>query len=153
MYWAPKFWNILAIHLLSVFSSNSELKYLTSGKQQRFVPSPGECIAYQIHRAFSEYLSDSRWISVIAEKVAEAIETLSPEHFHPPLSMDKECPIHMPPFNIVEKNPRTSSDKKPDFLKCGCYTKFGTISGLSLLDLPINCSGFCNNVTHFIYAK
>ena len=57
VYCAPKFSNNLATHLLSTFSSDQELKYLTAGTQQLFVPDPGACIAYQPHRAFSDYLA------------------------------------------------------------------------------------------------
>ena len=67
--------------------------------------------------------------------------------------MDKESPLHISPFNIVEKMPRLSSKKLPSFLQYGRHTKFGTIFGLSLPDLSSNCSGFCNCVPHHLYAN
>ena len=96
MYCAPISRKILAIHLLSTFSYNTKTKYLTSGTQQRFVPDPGSCIAYQADIAFSLYLEDSGRISIIAEKV-EAIETLIPKNFISPSQRIKSilftCPI------------------------------------------------------------
>ena len=53
VYCTLKFRNILYIHIISAFSSDTEPKYLNAGTQQSFFPSPGACIAYQIHRAFS----------------------------------------------------------------------------------------------------
>ena len=99
MYYTPIFRNMLVIYLLRAFSYDNETKYLTSGTQQRYVPYPGSCIAYQAHITFSEYLEDPGRISVVAE-IVEAIETLIPEHFHPPLSTDEESSLHIPPFNI-----------------------------------------------------
>ena len=86
VYYAPIFYNILSIHLLSAFSSDSDLKYLTSGIQQPFVPVPGSCIFYQPHRDFSVYLANSGIILVMAE-ISKAIDFLIPEHFHLPLYM------------------------------------------------------------------
>ena len=59
VYCAPRFQNIMAIHILSAFSSDLDPKYFTLGTQQRFAPAPGACIAYQTHRVFSEYPVDS----------------------------------------------------------------------------------------------
>ena len=98
------------------------------------------------------YLEDLGKISVIPERV-EAIESLIPEHFHLPLSMDKESYIHIYTFNIVVKMPRAPTDNIPTFLQCGQHTKFGTIFGLSLPDLSVNCSDFCNRVPYFLYFK
>ena len=72
VYCASKFRNILDIHLLIAFSSDTKLKYITAGTQQCFVPDPGSCIIYHTHRAFPAYLVDSGRISVTAER-AEAI--------------------------------------------------------------------------------
>ena len=152
VYCTPIFQNILVIHLLSAFSSDPDPKYLILGTQQRFVPVPRAFIAYQAHRAFSKYLVDSVQMPVIYE-IAEAIDTLIPEHFHLPLSMDKYSPIQISPFNVVAKMPRTSSDNQQVFLQCVLHTTFGTIFGLSLLDISINFSGFCNRVPHLLYAK
>ena len=58
VYCAPKFRNTPEIHLLRTFSSDPELKYLTSGIQQRFFPSRGAYITYQYQRALSAYLAD-----------------------------------------------------------------------------------------------
>ena len=115
VYCAPKFRKILAIHLLSAFSSDPEPKYITTETQQRFVPSPVECIAYQPHRSFSAYLIDSGRISVITER-AESIESLIPEHFHLPFSMDKDPSLHISLFNIVAKMPRTFTENLPSSL-------------------------------------
>ena len=116
MYCAPRFRNILAIHLLSVFYSDPELKYLTSGIQQLFFPAPEACIVYQAYRDLSAYLSDSGRISVITE-ILEAIEYLTPEQFYVLLSMDKDNPLHISPLNIAAKMPRTSTEKQPAFLQ------------------------------------
>ena len=72
IYCAPKYRNLLAINLLSAFSSDPDQKYLTSGTQQIFIPAPGACLAYQQHRNFSAYQSDSGRISIISDR-AEAI--------------------------------------------------------------------------------
>ena len=126
MHCAPKYHNIMEIHLLSDFSSDPYPGYITSGTQQLFVPAPGACISYQAHRAFSSYLADLGWISVSAER-AEAIDTLIPEHFNLSFSMDKESPLHTSSFNMVSKMTRSSSEKLPAFLQCSHRTKFGTI--------------------------
>lgn len=147
MYCAPIFRNILTIHILSAFSYYPDSKYLTSGTQQRFVPAPVACISYQPHIVFSAYLSYSGRISVISERAA-AIEYLIPEHFHLTLSMDKYLPLHISPFNVVAKMPRSSSVKQPTFLQCGRHTKFGSIIELRLPDLSTNFSYFCNIFPH-----
>ena len=67
--------------------------------------------------------------------------------------MDKYYPLHISPFIIVEKTPRSSYDKLPAFLKYGRHSKFGTIYGLSLPDLPINWSDLFNHIIYFLYAK
>ena len=100
VYCASKFRNILDIHLLIAFSSDHELKYITSGIQQHFVTSLGACIAYQAHRAFSEYLRDSGKISALAKRV-ESIASLIPEIFHLLISLGKYSPLHISPFTIV----------------------------------------------------
>ena len=41
----------------------------------------------------------------------------------------------------------------PAFLQCGRHTKFGTIFGLSIPDLQVNCLDLCDRVHHFLYAK
>ena len=67
--------------------------------------------------------------------------------------MDKDPYLHISPFNIVAKCTRTSTENVPVFLQCGRHKKIGTTLGLSLPDLSVNCSDFCNQVTHFLYAK
>ena len=104
-YCAPKYRNLLAINLLSAFSSDPDQKYLTAGTQQRFIPAPGAFLAYQPHINFSEYQSNSGRISVIADR-AEAIDSLIPGIFLSHISLDPTSPPHISNFNIVTKNLR-----------------------------------------------
>ena len=67
IYYAPIFFNLLAIHLISAIYYNHKIKYLNSGSQQRFIPDPDACLYYQPHKEFSAYLSDSVRIYIIAE--------------------------------------------------------------------------------------
>ena len=53
IYFAPKNRNLLAINLLRAFSLDPDQEYPTAGTQQRFVPDPGDCLAYQSYRNFS----------------------------------------------------------------------------------------------------
>ena len=149
VYFTPRFRNRIPIQLLTNFSSEPGHKYLTSGTQKRFVTAPGSCIDYQNHRVFSAYLSDAGKFSVIAEKY-EAIESLITKHFHLPLSMKKDPPLHIYPFNIVEKRTRSASDKQPAFLQCGRRSKFRSIFGLILPDLCNNSSNMQPHTTLLI---
>ena len=67
IYCPPKFPNILAIHLLSALSYDTDSNHLMSGFQKRFVPSPGACLTYQPHRVFSAYLSELGIMSLISD--------------------------------------------------------------------------------------
>ena len=69
--------NLLAIKLLSTFSSELDQNYLTLGKHKRFIPYPGDRLAYKMHRNFPAYHTNSVIISVIAY-ISEAIEYLLP---------------------------------------------------------------------------
>ena len=53
IYCAPKYRNLLATNLLRAFSLDPDQEYPTAGTQQRFVPDPGDCLAYQSYRNFS----------------------------------------------------------------------------------------------------
>ena len=47
VYCPPRYRNLLSIHMLSELSSKPQEKYQTAKWQQRFVPAPGACLAYQ----------------------------------------------------------------------------------------------------------
>ena len=100
IYSPPKFGNLPSIHLISALSSDPESKYLTSGWQQRFVPSPGACLAYQPHRTFSAYLVYSGRVFVISDTVSP-IDSVPPDHFHHPIYMEPESPLFISPYNII----------------------------------------------------
>ena len=120
VYCSPRFRNILAVHLLGAFSPDPESKYITSGTQKRFVPSPRACLAYQPHRSFSAYLADSGRISVIADKL-KIVSSLIPDHFHSPLSINPYPPLRISPFNLIASIPIYPSDKLPSFIQYGRY--------------------------------
>ena len=63
IYCAPKYHNIISIHLMSALSSAPDPKYITTGCQQHFFPIIGEYLVYKPHRDFSAYLYDSGRIS------------------------------------------------------------------------------------------
>ena len=140
------------INLLSAFSSDPDQKYVTAGTHQRFIQAPGVCLAYQPHRNFSAYNSNSGRISVIANR-DEAIKSLIPEIFHSPHSLDPTSPLHISPFNIVANMPRSGQDKLPAFLQCVRHSKLGKIFGLTLPDLNPHTSNFYNLTSHYLYAK
>ena len=137
---------------MSVFSSDPDSKYLTVGCQQRFVPATGACLVYKPQQAFLAYLDDPGRISVIL-KTATPIDSIIPEHFHLPLYMYQTSPLHISPYNLFVKMPRSQNDPILEFFQCGKHPKFKTIFGLSLPNLSSNCTNFCNLVHHYINVK
>ena len=116
IYCAPKYHNILAVHLLSNISSDPDSKYPTVGCQQRFVPAPGSCLVYKPHCAFSSYLSNSISISVISE-ISIPIDSIVPEFCYLPLSMGHTLTLFISPYNPIAKMPRSQSDPLHAFLQ------------------------------------
>ena len=91
-YCHPKYRNLLAVHLLSALSEDSDVKWLTSGYQQRFLPAPGACIAFDPKGTFAAYLADTGWISAIQE-TAYPIEYIQTTQFNAPLTTDDPAPL------------------------------------------------------------
>ena len=118
IYCAPKYWNILAVHLLSTLSSDPDAKYLTTRCQQIFVPAPGSCISFEPKQSFAAYLADTGRISVISDS-AITIDSIQPEKFHSPLTTDETSPLFISPYNIISQMPISKSDPLPDFLQRG----------------------------------
>ena len=52
IYCPPKYRNLLAMHLISSLSAETDTKYLTYGFQQSFLPAPGACIYFEPKRTF-----------------------------------------------------------------------------------------------------
>ena len=91
----------------------------------------GSCLSYQPHRAFSSYIADSGSI-LGASNRSEPIFSLIAEHFHQPLYTQQDPPLHITPFILISRIPRSGSDSKPAFIQCVQYAKFGAIFGLIL---------------------
>ena len=102
IYCPPKFRNMLAVHLLSALSSEPYAKYLTTGFQQKLVPAPGSCIAFEPKISFTAYLTDTGHISVISES-STPIDLVQLEQFHSPLKRDNTSHLFISPYNTVSK--------------------------------------------------
>ena len=100
IYCPPRYYNILAVHILSLLPAELDEKYLTAVWQQIFVPSTGACIAFEPKRTFTEFLADTGRISVISE-TATPIDSIIQEKSHTPLTTYDTCPIFISLYNIV----------------------------------------------------
>ena len=152
IYTYPLFRNQVVIHMISAQSANPEANYLTYVCQQQFAPTPGACLLYQYLRSFSAYTAETGRISVISDRV-DTITSLIPQHLHQPLSAHQYYPLHITPYNLVSRMPRSASDPKPAFIQCGRHSNFWVIFGLSLPDLTPYSTAYCNIVSHYINAK
>ena len=126
IYCAPKYRNLLAIHLLSTFSLDLDTKYLIEGTHQRFSLSPGYFLVYQPHRDFSAQLSNSGRISIIAT-IAETIYFLILEIFHYHLSLYSTSTPHPFPLNIIFNMPILGQYKSSSLIQYGRHSKMGNI--------------------------
>ena len=151
IYCPPKFPNILAIHLLSALSYDTDSNHLMSGFQKRFVPSPGACLTYQPHHAFYAYLVDLGRMSLILDTVPPK-DSVFPDHFHHPILMDPESPLFISTYNIIPKIPRSHLDPLPEFLQCNKHSKHGSIYSLSLHERSLNCKKICCKAPHDLNA-
>ena len=107
---------------------------------------------YQLHWAFLAYLADYGRMSILAE-TATIIDSVIPEHFYKPIGQDITSPLYIAPYTLVAQMPRSGYNSLPAFMRCGKNQKWGTIFGLCLPYLAVECPNYCNRVPHYLNTK